>query len=168
MHLPRTNRTLHVHQILIRQMDAPVPHRVKIVMPGAHWENHKRKRSRKRSRTCPNRTRSCPKRIGSVHREKPPPFCERSANVLLNETKRKKLSSVQLCCHIHGTLLPYVAILPVIGDWSISTQIGCLLNCIKCAVIEILRCYHMKPTCYHILTFVYNSFWIRSATFCYV
>ena len=31
MHLPRTNRTLHVHQILIRQMDAPVPHRVKIL-----------------------------------------------------------------------------------------------------------------------------------------
>ena len=26
----------------------------------------------------------------------------------------------------------------------------------------------MKPACYHILTFVYNSFWIRSATFCYV
>ena len=33
MHLPRTNRTLHVHQILIRQMDAPVPHRVKISPP---------------------------------------------------------------------------------------------------------------------------------------
>ena len=53
-------------------------------------------------------------------------------------------------------------------DWAISTQNGCLLNCIKCAVIEILRCYRMKPACYHILTFVYNSFWMRSATFCHV
>ena len=180
-------------------------------MPGAHWGNHKRKRSR----TYSNRTRSCSERIGSVHREKPPPFCERSANVLWNETKRKKLSGVQLCCHTHGTLLPYVAILPVIGRyrlkmaassivsdaqlsksyvaaiWNLLVTIFLLLFTIHFwyvllrsatftfvispvgtglkpgahrALIEILRCYHMKPGCYHILTFVYNSFWLRSAT----
>ena len=81
-----------------------------------------------RSRTCPNRTRSCPKRIGSVHREKPPPFNERSANVLWNETKRKKLSSAQLCCHIHGTLLPYVAILPVIGRYQLKMAASSIVS----------------------------------------
>ena len=35
-----------------------------------------------RSRTSANNTRTWPKRIGTAHREKPPPFCKRSANIL--------------------------------------------------------------------------------------
>ena len=117
------NNTWRQHFTHFRQLN-DLWNRSFLVMPGAHWGNHKRKRSR----TCPNRTRSCPKRIGSVHREKPPPFCERSANVSWNETKRKKLSSVQLCCHIHGTLLPYVAILPVIGRYRLKMAVSSIVS----------------------------------------
>ena len=118
-----------------------------------------------RSRTSANNTRTWPKRIGTAHREKPPPFCKRSANILWNETKRKKLSSVQLCCRIHGSLLPYVAIWLVIGRYRLK------MTASKLYQIRSYRNPTLLPyeTCLlPYANFCCDSFWIRSATLCYV
>ena len=74
------SRTLNVAHINPRSLLPSMDDVIEVVRPGAHWGNHKRKRSR----THPNRARSCPKRIGTVHQEKPPPFCE--SFVKRNET----------------------------------------------------------------------------------